>query len=106
MPETSTRLKVLCFSAFLALACPAPAATAWEALIKAAVQAQKKGQLKAAEDQLLKAMFEAEAFPAQDPRLAYTLDYLGLLYLNQGELADAKRVFERALKLFDGAKGP
>jgi tetratricopeptide (TPR) repeat protein len=97
------RLKVLCFSAFLAVS--AVASAAWEGSVKAAVQAQKKGQWKAAEDQLLKAMFEAEAFPAQDPRLAYTLDYLGLLYLDQGELADAKRVFERALKLFDAITG-
>lgn len=98
------RLKALLFGGFL-LAAP-PLLASWEEQIKEAMLAQKKGQMKAAEEHLLRAMFTAEKFGEQDLRLAYTLDYLGLFYLNRDEPADAKKAFERALKGFEASKGP
>jgi tetratricopeptide (TPR) repeat protein len=89
----------------LAAAAPLAAAEDWNALIKAAIQAQKKGDLKEAEAKLLKAQLAAEDFGPQDPRAAYTLDYLGTLYAQRGDLSDALAVYERARAGFEASLG-
>jgi tetratricopeptide (TPR) repeat protein len=81
-------------------------AETWEAELKAAIQLQRKGDLKGAEERLMKAQLEAERFGANDPRSAYTLDYLGTLYMQEGAKADALTVFNKALKGFDASLGP
>ncbi|MGH7441380.1 MAG: tetratricopeptide repeat protein, partial [bacterium] len=77
----------------------------WNAQIKAAVADQQKGDLKAAEHVLLDALLSTQAFDVDDPRAAYTLDYLGTLYQQQGRPKDAIAVFERALRGFDRSLG-
>ena len=98
------RLKAAFLSGFLLLAGVAPAA--WEDHIKSAVLAQRKGALKQAEEELARALLLAERFGEKDPRLAYTQDYMGLLYLNRQEPQDAKLLFEKALAGFEAARGP
>jgi tetratricopeptide (TPR) repeat protein len=78
----------------------------WTLQIKAAVRAQRKGDLKGAEKLLLRALLVTEDFNADDPRAAYTLDYLGTLYQAMNRPEDAVSVFERALKDFDRSLGP
>jgi tetratricopeptide (TPR) repeat protein len=98
-------LKSLVFALFLA-AGGLQAADEWTPLVKAAVQAQKAGDAKQAEQKLLKALLAAEAFGADDPRAAYTLDYLGTLYQSQDRDSEALAVYERAAAAFAKALGP
>lgn len=79
---------------------------AWGKQIKEALQAQRKGDLKAAEKKLLAALLVTEDFNAEDPRAAYTLDYLATLYQQDERLEEALPVYERALKGFDKTLGP
>lgn len=80
-------------------------AQSWEQGIKSAVIAHRKGDLKKAEEILLKTLFQAEQFGEDDPRLAYTLDYLGTINMQAGEPDKAEPMFSRALKFFAGDKG-
>lgn len=79
---------------------PAAAKDEWTRLVKAAVQSQQKGDPKAAERSLLKALLVAEGFGENDPRAAYTLDYLGTLYQQRGDSSEALAVFDRARQGF------
>lgn len=81
-------------------------AETWEAELKEAIRLQRAGKLKPAEQMLMKAQLEAEGFGADDPRAAYTLDYLGTLYIQEGAKDDALAVFNKALRGFDGSLGP
>ena len=90
----------------LCLAVPVLHADDWGVQVKAAVQAQKNGDLKGAEAKLLKALYETQRYGADDPRAAYTLDYLGTLYQQMGNQGDALRVFGQASKAFDASRGP
>jgi tetratricopeptide (TPR) repeat protein len=102
-------LRILSLIIVFALAGPSLAGTPkdpWGELVKAAVQSQQKGDLKAAERSLLKALLAAEAFGDSDPRAAYTLDYLGTLYQQRGDSAEALAVFGRAQAGFAKALGP
>jgi tetratricopeptide (TPR) repeat protein len=96
--------KALILSLFLASA--GLQADSWETAVKTAVKFQRQGNLKQAEQSLMKAQLEAERFGSQDPRAAYTLDYLGTLYMQEGAKDDALAVFAKALKGFDGSLGP
>jgi tetratricopeptide (TPR) repeat protein len=97
--------KAFIISLFLASA-GLPAAGTWESDIKAAVKLQQQGHLKQAEQSLMQAQLEADAFGPADPRGAYTLDYLGTLYMQEGAKDDALAVFAKALKAFDTSLGP
>lgn len=90
---------------FLAALAGGLRADEWSQQVKLAVASQKKGDLKAAEKQLLKALMTAEKFEDTDPRSAYTLDYLGTLYQQRKMDDEALRVYEQALKGFDKALG-
>jgi hypothetical protein len=97
------------FKAFLGLCFglgPALHADDWGIQVKAAVEAQKQGDLKGAESKLLKALYETQRYGPDDPRAAYTLDYLGTLYQQMDNPADALRVFAQASKAFDASRGP
>ena len=96
--------KALILSLFLASTLPAATET-WEAQVKAAVNLQRQGQLKQAEQKLLAAQLLAEDFGPTDPRAAFTLDYLGTLYMQEGAKDDALAVFAKALRGFDTALG-
>lgn len=77
----------------------------WAQLVNQAVQRQKAGDLKAAESILLKALLAAERFGPADPRVAYTLDYLGTLYQQRGATDEALAVFARAQTAFASSLG-
>lgn len=100
--------RVLCALCLVAASAAAFAGgvESWNRQVKEAAQAQHKGDLKQAEKLLLKALLVTEGFDADDPRAAYTLDFLGTVYQQMGRGEDAIAVFERALKGFDRALGP
>jgi cytochrome c-type biogenesis protein CcmH/NrfG len=81
-------------------------AETWESQLKEAIRLQRTGKLKPAEEMLMKAQLTAEAFGPADPRAAYTLDYLGTLYMQEGAKSDALAVFAKALRGFDASLGP
>jgi tetratricopeptide (TPR) repeat protein len=80
-------------------------AGSWEADLKHAALLNKKGDLKGAEAVLLKTLYTAEAFGEADPRLAYTLDYLGTLNMQMNEADKAVPIFERAVRAFKASRG-
>jgi tetratricopeptide (TPR) repeat protein len=80
-------------------------AASWEQGIKSAVAAHRKGDLKKAEEMLLKTMLQAEQFGEDDPRLAYTLDYLGTINMQANQPDKAEPMFLRSLKIFEKDKG-
>ncbi|HXB96425.1 MAG TPA: tetratricopeptide repeat protein [bacterium] len=97
------------FKAFLGLCCGLGLglhADDWGVQVKAAVEAQKQGDLKGAESKLLKALYETQRYGSDDPRAAYTLDYLGTLYQQMDNQGDSLRVFAQASKAFDASRGP
>jgi tetratricopeptide (TPR) repeat protein len=97
--------RVLTVVLLSALATGAWAGT-WEKDISKAAHLHKKGDLKGAERVLLNTLLGAEAFGEADPRLAYTLDYLGTLNLQMGLPDKASAMFERAVKAFGASRGP
>lgn len=91
-------------SLLIALSLPGQA-TDWGRAVKEAGKLHRKGDLKGAESGLFKALLLAEAFGPTDPRLGFTLDYLGTLSLQAGEPEKADPMFRRALKVFEGSRG-
>ncbi len=59
-------------------------ASPWETQLAAGEKAYQQGNYLEAEKRLVAALKEAEGFGPQDPRLATTLNYLGLVYDAQG----------------------
>ncbi len=98
------RAKILLFVATLGLASQA-LASPWGALLRDAMAAQRKGKAAMAEGLLMKALLQAEQFPSPDPRLGYTLDYLGSVIESQGRHDEAAPFFERAFEVFMQARG-
>lgn len=93
-------------TAFLICVMPmALSAESWEQGIKSAVAAHRKGDLKKAEEILFKSLFKAEQFGENDPRLAYTLDYLGTINMQAGAPDKAEPMFLRSLKIFEKGMG-
>ena len=72
----------------------------------AAKAAFDRGQYAEAEKQLLTALDEAEKFGEQDPRLAISLNALGMVYDSQGGYAEAEPLYSRALAIAEKALGP
>ena len=77
----------------------------WEDSVKQAARLHQKGALPQAEALLLKTLYTAEAFGEADPRLAYTLDYLGTLNMQMNEPDKASAMFERAVRAFKASRG-
>lgn len=98
------RVKILFFVAAMLLAAQA-LASPWGALMRDAMSAQRKGKSAQAEGLLMKALLEAEQFNSPDPRLGYTLDYLGSVIESQGRHDEAAPFFERAFEVFMQARG-
>lgn len=102
MPKKASLAFLLCP---VLLASPL-AATTWGKQVNQAMQDQRRGDLKGAEDLLLQALLSAQTYGDKDPRAAYTLDYLGTLYQQKGADQDAFRVYTQALAGFDRTLGP
>jgi tetratricopeptide (TPR) repeat protein len=80
-------------------------AGAWEDGINQAARLHKRGKLKAAEAKLLELLYTAEGYGESDPRLAYTLDYLGTLDMQLKQADKAAPVLERAVRAFKASRG-
>lgn len=98
-------LKKILVVGFIIAALPLSAGE-WEKNLKEAARLNQKGDLKGAEEVLLRTLYTAEAFGEADPRLAYTLDYLGTLNMQMNEADKAEPIFERAVRAFKASRGP
>ncbi len=80
--------------------------TAWEKYMKAAKAAFDQGQYAEAEKQLAAALKQAEKFGEQDPRLASSLNALGMVYDRQGRYAEVEPLYRRSLAIAEKVLGP
>ena len=78
----------------------------WKTHMDAGESAYGAGDYRAANARFEAALREAESFGANDPRLADTLNNLGLLYKTQGRYADAEPLYLRSLEIRKKALGP
>ena len=104
-----SRIAVLCAaSVFVAGASVASAATAdqWSRQMAAAGFAYQQGDYAAAATSLGKAIIIAQSFGPMDPRLAQTLNDLGLTYFLQGRFGKASPLHLQALAMRERALGP
>src|SRR4051812_11047031 len=79
---------------------------AWKDLVMSGLYAAGEKDNVKAEQQLLKALKEAEHFGAGDVRVGTTLNSLGLVYRAQKKLAEAESAFRRSLTILDNTYGP
>ena len=80
--------------------------TAWEKYNGAGMAAYAHGRHAEAEKHWKAALKEAEKFGERDPRLATSLNNLGLLQSGQGRYTEAEPLFRRALAIREKALGP
>jgi tetratricopeptide (TPR) repeat protein len=73
----------------------------WKALTDAGWRMGRGGDPGKAKEYLVKALGQAEAFPADDPRRALTLSYLAYVSQRQGKGDDARRYARQALAVYD-----
>ena len=78
----------------------------WQSHMDAGDQAYQQGNYTEAEKQLVAAVKEAEGLGPQDPRLATSLNNLGLVYDAQGRYAEAEPLYKRSLAIWEKALGP
>ncbi|MGC9972841.1 MAG: tetratricopeptide repeat protein [Bryobacteraceae bacterium] len=81
------------------------AEASWQFYIDLAEGAFYLGYLDQAAWVLQKAVQEAESLPSEDPRLAATLNRLGVLYHYLGRYLGAEPLFRRAIALMESASG-
>ena len=77
----------------------------WQRHNEAGLAALDDGSHARAEEEFRAALTVAEKLGEQDPRLADTLNNLAGLYCDQGRYADAESLLERALAIWEGARG-
>ena len=70
------------------------------------MKAYRRGQYAEVEKEFAAAIREAEKFGEQDPRLATSLNALGIPYRAQAKYAKAEPFFRRALVIREKALGP
>src|SRR4051794_7122318 len=86
----------------LAGATAAPAQEAqWKAFVSNGWRLCREGDAAAAKEYLLKALQQAEGFPADDPRRALTQAYLAMAAFKQGQRAESDRYARQALAAYD-----
>ncbi len=78
----------------------------WERHTRAGAYAYRQGNYAEAFKQTKAALSAAEAFGPNDPRLATTLNNLGVIYDTQGKHAEAEPLYKRALAIREKALGP
>lgn len=78
----------------------------WDEQLKLGRRAFEEGDHEIAETALIRALAEARQLGDDDPRLAGTLDTLGMLYYAQGRFAEAAPILEEALRIFERKLGP
>lgn len=96
------RLVKLIPSVLIAVACgtlSAEAAKTWQQNIDEGEAKYESGDLKGAETYFQEAMKEAQKFPADDIRLARTLNNMGVILDHSGKYAEAESMYQKALKI-------
>ncbi len=78
----------------------------WQSHMDAGVEAYVDGDHAEAGKQFGAAVNEAEAFGADDPRLAESLNGLAVVYREQGRYTEAEPLLKRALAIREKALGP
>jgi tetratricopeptide (TPR) repeat protein len=73
----------------------------WKAYVLQGVDAAKKNDFPRAEQSLLKAVHEAEAFGPQDIRVGITLNSLGLVYRAEHKNSEAESTYRRGLAIIE-----
>ena len=74
---------------------------AWTLLFQEGVQARDPARYAEAEPLLQRALAEAERVRSDDSRVALAANNLGLLYHDQGRLAEAQSLYSRALGIWE-----
>jgi Tfp pilus assembly protein PilF len=78
-----------------------PQVSQWKAFVNTGWRLCREGDASAAKDYLLKALQQADGFPADDPRRTLTLSYLAFASLKQGQRAESDRYVGQALAMYD-----
>jgi tetratricopeptide (TPR) repeat protein len=77
----------------------------WEARLQSGMKAYQEGHYVEAERELVAALEKAEAFGPRDPRLAVTLNELGVVYRIEEKYREAESAFKRAAAIWQQAPG-
>ena len=80
--------------------------TSWEMSMAAGQEAYDQARYDEAEESFLAALKEAETFEPEDSRLATSLNNLAMLYYSQGNYGEAEPLYQRALAIWEKARGP
>lgn len=102
------RLSKVVPAVMVALACGAlsvEAAKTWQQHIDEGETKYEQGDLKAAEVSFTEAMKESKKFPADDVRVARTLNNMGVILDHSGKYAEAEPMFQKALKIREAKLG-
>ena len=78
----------------------------WQAHMKLGMAAYQRGDFRSAAASYAVALKEAEAFGEIDQRLTITINYLALVYAQQGRYAEAEPLYRRTLSINEKALGP
>jgi tetratricopeptide (TPR) repeat protein len=73
----------------------------WDEQLELGRRAFEEGDHEIAETALIRALAEARQLGDDDPRLAGTLDTLGMLYYAQGRCTESAPLLEEALRIFE-----
>ena len=79
---------------------------AWESDLVHGQQELQHGHYDDAEEAFSAALERAQKLGEDDPLVAMSLSYLGLLYLQQGKYAQAESLYQRALDIAEKVLGP
>lgn len=77
----------------------------WSALTKAGAKAFASGDFGSAERNFKDAIEEVKSAPQGDLRIAESFTNLGVLYVSRGQMAKAEPLFEKSVKIKEGALG-
>ena len=80
--------------------------SSWETIHARGRDAFQQGKYPEAKALLITALAKAKSFGSEDPRLATTLNELGLLEKTQGSYGGAVSLYRRALDIMEKAHGP
>ena len=80
--------------------------TNWENQVTAGRQAYDQGHYAEAKQYWKAALKEAETFGVDDTRFATSLNNLAVLYLAQGQYAQAEPLYQRSLAIWEKTLGP
>src|SRR5580700_1589324 len=93
--EAPCTLKLLSAAAFVLAGCAGP--QPWNARVAAGEKAASEGRYAEAESSYKAALSEAQAAGPADPRIPESLERLGRLYVQEGQLSQAEPLYRQAV---------